>query len=174
MQVGGITANLIGSLSDPKAWLDQLAPSCTVYSWAMNNHWHTNYRAEQEGPTTFRYVIWPHEHPEEIHRVASRAVEYSQPVVVLPAQGAPLVPRRFTVTGDVQITAYKPSEDGKAAVVRLFGGSGQDESVVIQWDPIKPAKLWLSDNSEEPREEVSGPILVPAWSIVTLRAEFAD
>jgi alpha-mannosidase len=174
MQFGGITANLIGSLSDPKAWLDQLEPSCTVYSWAMNNHWHTNYRAEQEGPTTFRYVIWPHEHPDEIDRVAHHAMEYSQPVVVWPARGDFLAPRRFYLSGDVQCTAYKPSEDGKAVLIRLYGGSGEDQSVAIQWDPIKPAKLWLSDNSEEPREEVSGAISVPAWSVVTLRAEFAE
>ena len=60
VEVGGITANLIGSLSNPRAWMDKIEPSTTVYSWAMNNHWHTNYRAEQEGPTVFRYVIWPH------------------------------------------------------------------------------------------------------------------
>jgi hypothetical protein len=174
MQVGGITANLIGSLSNPQAWLDKLEPSHTVYSWAMNNHWHTNYRAEQEGPTTFRYVIWPHKSGNENQQVADQALEYSQPVVVLPAVGDPIVPRRFTVTSDVQVTAYKPSEDGKGVIIRLFGASGEDQSVAIQWDPVKPTKLWLSDNSEEPREEVSGAVFVPAWSVVTLRAEFVD
>jgi hypothetical protein len=174
MQVGGVTANLIGSLSNPQAWLDRLEPSHTVYSWAMNNHWHTNYRAEQEGPTTFRYVIWPHESRDENLSVAVQALEYSQPVVVMPSAGDPIVPRRFTVASDVQVTAYKPSEDGKGVIVRLFGASGEDKSVAIQWDPVKPAKLWLSDNSEEPREEASGSIFVPAWSLVTLRAEFAN
>ena len=174
MQVGGITANLIGSLSNPQAWLDTLEPSHTIYSWAMNNHWHTNYRAEQEGPTTFRYVIWPHKSDNDNQHVADQALEYSQPVVVLPAVGDPIVPRRFTVTNGVQVTAYKPSEDGKGVIVRLFGASGEDQSVAIQWDPVKPAKLWLSDNSEEPREELSGSVFVPAWSVVTLRAEFAE
>lgn len=174
MQVGHITANLIGSLSNPKSWLDTLEPSHTVYSWAMNNHWHTNYRAEQEGPTTFRYVIWPHKGGSENQDVAAPALEYSQPVAVLPAVGDPIVPRRFTVTNGVQVTAYKPSEDGKAVIVRLFGATGTDLSVSLQWDPVKPAKVWLSDNSEQPLEEVSESIFVPAWSVVTLRAEFAE
>ena len=58
--VGGITANLLGSQSNPNAWIEHLAPSQTLYSWPMNNHWHTNYKADQEGPTVFRYVILPH------------------------------------------------------------------------------------------------------------------
>ena len=60
VEIGGITANLIGSLSNPRAWMDHIEPSQTIYSWAMNNHWHTNYRAEQDGPTVFRYYIFPY------------------------------------------------------------------------------------------------------------------
>ena len=54
VEVGGITANLIGSQTNPDVWIQHLQPSQTIYSWVMNNHWHTNYRAEQEGPTVFR------------------------------------------------------------------------------------------------------------------------
>ena len=73
VEVGGITANLIGSLSDPAAWIDRLEPSQTIYSWAMNNHWHTNYRAEQEGATTFRYVLVPH-HGNDLQRSVQRGL----------------------------------------------------------------------------------------------------
>ncbi len=34
--------------------------SGTVYAYAMNNYWHTNYRAWQEGPVTFRFSVQPH------------------------------------------------------------------------------------------------------------------
>ncbi len=57
VQAGGITANLIGALPDTRAWKNRIEPGQSVYSWAMNNHWHTNYRAEQEGPTVFRYYL---------------------------------------------------------------------------------------------------------------------
>ncbi len=86
VEIGGITANLIGSLSDPSVWLDRLEPSQTIYSWAMNNHWHTNYRAEQAGPTTFRYVLWPH-HGNDQQQAFRTAWEYSQPLVVAAARG---------------------------------------------------------------------------------------
>ena len=57
------------------------------YSWVMNNHWHTNYRAEQSGPTTFRYALLPHKQYDPI--AAQRfGIECSQPLVVVPARGA--------------------------------------------------------------------------------------
>ena len=130
-EFGGITANLIGSLSDPRAWLDKIEPSTTVYSWVMNNHWHTNYRAEQEGPTVFRYVIWPHDQRAADVQAARDSLEYSQPLLVLPACGEQPIAVGFQLEGtpgasNVQVTAFKPSEDGKAWIVRLFGVSGNE------------------------------------------------
>ncbi len=152
--MGGITANLIGSLSDTRAWKNTLEPSTTIYSWAMNNHWHTNYRAEQDGPTVFRYFIVPHENGFDADGAARLGAELSQPLLVLPARGEKPKPRRISVNpSTVQITAYKPSDDGKALIVRLFGASGKDEKVKLDWTAPKPATAWLSDNSEQPRTE---------------------
>ena len=33
-----------------------IQPSPLLYSYAMNNYWHTNYKADQEGPVNF-YAI---------------------------------------------------------------------------------------------------------------------
>ena len=74
----------------------------------------------------------------------------------------------------MQVTAFKPSEDGQAWIIRLFGVSGQDEQVTLKWNESEPQRLWLSDNGERPLEPVNGPVEVPAWSIVTLRADFPD
>ena len=35
-----------------------------------------------------------------------------------------------------------------------------------------PEKLWLSDTSEKPRRRLAGPVEVPAYGVVTLRAEW--
>ena len=61
VEVGGLSANIPGFVSqtDPR-WIQHTASSATFYSWVMNNHWHTNYKADQEGPVTFRYAIAPH------------------------------------------------------------------------------------------------------------------
>jgi hypothetical protein len=62
VEVGGITATLIGSQTNPDVWQKHVDPSATtLLSWTMNNYWHTNYRATQEGRVAFRYAIRPHE-----------------------------------------------------------------------------------------------------------------
>ena len=171
VEMGGITANLIGSLSDPKVWMDHIRPSPTVYSWAMNNHWHTNYRAEQEGPTVFRYFIFPHG-PYAQTQAALRGLQCSQPLVVALARGeVPTVPRLELSNPNVLASAFKPAETGNAIVIRLFGASGRDEQVQLTWPYRKPAGLWLSDASEKPLRPVNGPIDVPAYGIVTIRAD---
>ena len=50
LQVGGMTANLLGPVAWEE-WLDEAIESTTLYSWAQNNHWFTNYKADQPGVT---------------------------------------------------------------------------------------------------------------------------
>lgn len=174
LEIGSITANLIGGLAGSPQWREQLDPSTTIYSWAMNNHWHTNYRAEQEGPTQFRYIIWPHHGGFHAGTATRRALECTQPLLVMPARGELPGKPLLRVRGkygvrDIEVSALKPSEDGQAWIVRLFCVSNQDEEVTLEWSGQEPKTVWLSDNSERPRSKVTGPIPVPAWSIVTLR-----
>lgn len=85
VELGTITANLPATQPNPKAYMEHIAPSQTLYSWAMNNHWHTNYKADQDGPTTFRYFIFPRRlFPEP----PQPDIEQGQPLIVAPAVGA--------------------------------------------------------------------------------------
>ena len=52
----------------------------------MNNHWDTNYKADQEGPATFRYAIWSHG-AFRAEDTARFGVDCSQPLLVRPASG---------------------------------------------------------------------------------------
>ncbi len=133
VEVGAITANMIGSQTNPNAWLDKTKPSQTLYSWVMNNHWHTNYRADQSGPTTFRYALQPHKQYDPI--AAQRfGIECSQPLVVVPARGAAPAGRPFLEldTPDVIVASIKPSADGRAQIVRLFGAAGKPAKVRLK------------------------------------------
>ena len=42
-EYGDRTANISLGWGGQGPWLTKLEPSSTVYSWAMNNHWHTNF-----------------------------------------------------------------------------------------------------------------------------------
>ena len=170
--VGAITIDKIGSLPNPQDWLDRLAPSQTLYSMVMNNHWWTNYKADQEGPTVFRYSLLPHGQYDQA--AAQRfGIERSQPLVASPARGDAPDGRSFLQldTPDVLVASIKPSNDHKAWIVRLFGAAGKDAKTTLHWGLAAPKAVSLSNLSEEPGQTVQGPIEVPAYGLVTLRAE---
>ena len=55
-----------------------------------------------------------------------------------------------------------------------FGASGKDRSVELTWKDPAPTSLSLSGTSEKLEagaKRLSGTVLVPAWDIVTIRAE---
>lgn len=171
VQLGGITANLIGSQTDWRVWIQHIEPSSKLYSWAMNNHWHTNYRAEQEGRTVFRYMLRPHRRFDSAS--ASRfGTECSQPLLVSWATDAVSPKPRLRLSSeDVLVTALKPANHGTGWVVRLYGASGQSRKVKLDWGETQPARVFLSDLSERPGKIVKGAVEVPAWGLVTLRTE---
>ena len=172
IEVGGITANFLGSQKDPESWRKHIEPTQTLYSWVMNNHWHTNYRGFQEGLVEFRYAVRPHG-AYKAAEAARFAISTSQPLIAMPACGpAPSgVPLLKVEPADVVVSCLKPAEDGKGWIVRLYGASGQDVQARLAWSTPAPPVTWLSDLSERAKDRIDGPILVPGWDVVTLRVE---
>jgi hypothetical protein len=174
VEVGGITATLLNSQADPAVWRKTIEPTQHLYSWAMNNHWGTNYRAYQEGPVSFRYALRPH--LRSAPAAASRfAIGLSQPLIATAARGPEPRPQPLLTlsTDDVLVTVLKPSDEGQAWIVRLYGASGRDTEVSLAWARPGSRRTWKSDTSERPLREVSGSVPVPAWGVVTLRADRA-
>lgn len=173
LQVGELSARLLGSQSNPDVWRKAVDPTQTLFSWVMNNHWGTNYRAYQEGPVLFRYALRPHD--GFVSGAAARfATGLSHNLIAAPAVGSvPAVPRLQVTPTDAMVIAFKPSEDGKAWIVRLFGAAEEDTEATLQWSDPAPHALYLSDTSEKAIQKQHGPVIVPAWDVVTLRAEFA-
>jgi alpha-mannosidase len=172
IEVGAITADKLDRAETPNTWLDRLAPSQTVYSYVMNNYWITNYRPFQSGPTTFRYRLLPHKQYDAL--TAQRfGIECSQPLVVAEAQGDAPSGRPFLTldTPDVIVESIKPSEDREAFIVRLFGAGGRPAKTTLHWGRIAPDNVWISNLAEEKLTAVQGPIDVPGYGLLILRAE---
>ena len=170
--VGAITADRIGSLPNPNDWLARLEPSQTLYSMVMNNHWFTNYKADQDGPTTFRYSLRPHEQYDQA--AAERfGMECSQPLVAVAAQGAAPDSRPLVEvdTPKVIVASIKPSEDRKAMIVRLFGAGGRPAKATLRWGRNPPKNVWISNLAEQKVAAINGAIDVPACGLISLRAE---
>ncbi len=174
IQVGGLTATLLNSQTNPRVWRKKIEPAQKFYAWVMNNHWGTNYRAYQEGPATFRFLLRPHG-PSNPAEASRRAIGFSQPLQVIPLRSDTLPlpgPLLRTSSNEVLITALKPSDDGRALIVRLFGAAGRNVRTALIWAHPAPEKLWRSDTGEKPGKRLTGPVEVPAYGVVTLRAEW--
>ncbi len=171
VELGGLTANLPREQPNPNAYLKHIQPSAALYSWALNNHWETNYRADQEGVVRFHYYLHPHA-AYDAAAAARFGIETTEPLVAVAAAGPqPLASRLRVEPADVLVTALKPSDDGKAMIVRLYGASGQARQARLTWSDPRPSSLRLSDASEQPGAEAGDSVEVPGWGIVTLRAE---
>jgi hypothetical protein len=172
IEIGDIT-------NDPRGknvgWIKHIKPSTTLYSYVMNNYWETNYKAGQEGPTTFRYSIMPHRRFDS-GRAARFGIESSQPLIAVPVDSTtPVQQTMLSIkpTG-VIVTAFKPSEDGTARIVRLFNARGKHEKARLTWS--KPARktIWLSNMAEDRIAKITKPINMAAYEIVTLRVPLTD
>lgn len=172
VQVGGITANLLNSQTNPDVWRQKVEPTQRLYSWAMNNHWGTNYRAYQEGPVQFRFSLRPHG-PADRAAATRYATELSHAllVVVPPADQQPLASLLRVDPGDVQVFALKPSDDGHALIVRLQNTSPREQRATLHWNRLRPTKMCFSDTSERPGEACPDAVSFPPLGVVTIRAE---
>lgn len=170
MEMGGLTANLPRSQPDPNAYLKTIQPSSRIYSWVMNNHWHTNYRADQEGPVWFHYAIRPHRayDPAEAMRFG---VDSTEPLIVAPATGEAPMPSQLSIMpSQVIATAFKPSDDGKALIVRLFNPTAQEQTARLTW-AHSVRHTWLSNGNEEQGPKAPDSIPVPGLGMVALRVD---
>lgn len=171
IELGGLWGNLIGSQTNPDAWLERLTPTQTIYSWVMNNHWHTNYRADQQGEVTFRYSLRAHNAYDSA--AATRfGVEASSPLIVAHAtlDKRPSLPFAVQAEGAI-VTALKPSETDRGWILRLYAASGRDEKVRILWKDGRARGVWTADAREVPKDPSSDEIAVPAWGVRTLYIE---
>ncbi len=164
----------MGSITcDPVAvgWLKQLAPTQTLYSYVMNNYWETNYKAGQEGPTTFRYSLQPHRAYDSL-AAQQFGIERSQPLVAVPVdpQATPVaLPVQVTGAG-VIVTCAKPTHSGDAIVLRLFNASAAPTRAHVAWQVSGTGELQLCNLAEEPLGAAPDAIDMAPWQFVTLRA----
>ncbi len=174
VEVGGITTD-VQSPFDPKAWISKIGPSQTFFSYAMNNYWETNYKADQPGPTTFRYALRPHGRFDPV-AAARFGIERSQPLMVVPVDPkSPPVRSLLRVEPEsVMVTSLKPSEDKKALMVRLFNASTQPAKARVIWSEPAPKRIAISSPKEEEGPAVTGAIEMPPSGILTLRAALSD
>ncbi|HOZ41648.1 MAG TPA: hypothetical protein PLL25_12640 [Flavobacteriales bacterium] len=63
-----------------KAWKTEAKSSSTLYLYALNNYWHTNFKADQEGPITFDLYLKMHG-PFNLEEARRFGLEMTRPLI---------------------------------------------------------------------------------------------
>jgi len=170
-EVGGITAVMLGSQTNPDIWRKHIEPTQTLFSWALNNHWGTNYRAYQEGLITFRYALWPHKQFSASEN-SQYAIGLSQPLLVkLATENTPVTSGIYPDQSQVIVTAFKPCDNGKGRMLTLYNSSESPvkTKLISEIKPIQ--RVWLTNSGEDKTAEINSDIEIPAWGVVMIRVE---
>lgn len=164
IEIGAITAEL--------PWAQKTQSSSVFYSYLMNNYWHTNYKADQEGPAVFHFAIYPHGpfRPELAARTGRQARE---PLVVIPADAAAPPPASmFRVRpAEVLVTTLKPVDGGKAVLIGLYNPTAVAQPAALEWNSRAKATVYLSDVSGRPAKNAAREFKIPAFGTIFLRVE---
>ncbi len=105
-------------------WPSQAPSSGLVFSYVMNNYWHTNYKAAQEG-ATFTYSFTSFPASEKTFAEASKFLSKGVPV------GSQVNGPRLEVKGNVVCTTFKKLKSGDGLLLRLLEVDGRGASVEI-------------------------------------------
>jgi len=169
----------IGAMTDEspnekgyRVWRTSLAPGIAFYSYAMNNYWHTNYAADQAGLAYLHYGLYPHGifRADEAYRAG---VDQNQPLLVRVGSSKRAVPETlFKLSSpEIVVTSLRRSDDGRALMIRLYNAGGRPERFSVEWNSIKPRKVFISSLLETQDEPATASLSLPAYGILTLRCE---
>ncbi len=150
-----------------------------LFSYALNNHWMTNFFARQSGALTLRYRLLsaPHAAPDALGRAGR---EFLAPLVAtrIGAQsargagveagvgvgtvsqasgtaGASAAGFAEVVEGFAALDAVKVARDGNGWIVRLHETGGRDGTARLRVSWPQPVRVFHCDILERPREETT-------------------
>jgi len=168
-------------------WPGEFRPkSATLFSYAMNNYWHTNYRAAQGGEFTFRYVLTSGAkldpaaltrfalesmRPPEVNHVVGQD-KPGNPERPLPPDGASFLD---TDQPNIVMETWKRAEDGNGAIIRLRETSGKATPVRIRLPRGRMQSAWLCNAVEDDLKPIpvgadtTMEVSVGAYAVTTVR-----
>jgi len=138
----------IGRITAEQPWMKSIQPSSLIYSYVMNNYWHTNYKADQEGPVTFSYSILPHA-AFRVSDAAKFGAERRQPLIVAPAGPSPqpLASALQISSPDVLVSSLQPIAGEHSWLAYFYNPTDSAQKVTLQGNDGLPVTIRSSDAS---------------------------
>jgi hypothetical protein len=162
-----------------------VAKSGTIFSYALNNYWHTNFRRVQSGDFVFRYVMTSGRElaPADMARLGRAAMTPLEFGQLLPNDkfGNPERPLTTAPTSFLSVDAanvavenWKMAEDGNGTLLRLLETGGVATTAHLNLPLFSIDRVWLANAAEENQEELKADahsieVSLKPHEIVTLR-----
>ena len=155
-----------------------------IYSYVLNNYWHTNYLGEQGGRFTFRYAItsareippeeafrfgWTHRRGFVAQRMSYQEFRQDVPEAVSDAAGATLLQAE---SDHIVVNTIRRSRNVPDAwVVRLLETGGRTGTLTLSMPGRTILALQDIDHLERPLGDrrQPAPIVMTPWSLRTVR-----
>jgi alpha-mannosidase len=148
----------------------------------MNNYWHTNYKAGQDGEFLFRFALTSRAR-SDLAASAEFGAAAASPLVGMTVEGgagAVLAPPAGSLVEvaepNVRLVAAKQAESGGGLILRLWEVSGRATTAHVKLPPMKAKKATACNLVEEPQGdlEITGGVIavpVPKSGLATVRVE---
>lgn len=136
-----------------------------IFSYVMNNYWHTNYRAAQGGHFQFRYVItsaagtdapalsrmaWEEMTPMETDQIRSQDKALDLPRPLNGNESSFL----SVEDPDLLLDTWKPAEDGNGTVLRFIDLGGRPRTVTVDVPIVSFGGVVATDAVERDRKTI--------------------
>lgn len=131
-------ANIVG-------WLDKTVNGTTIYSFLMNNYWHTNFCATQEGLSSYCYILYPHKSFNQVESALQGTI-VEKPLTVIPINknSEPLTPYLQYDNKNISIISIQPIDNNKYIWLVLYNSSKDDSEVNLKFK-VSPKAIFNSD-----------------------------
>jgi alpha-mannosidase len=136
----------VGAITVEQPWMKTIQQSSSVYSYVMNNYWHTNYKADQEGPTEFVYQLRPHGRFEELE--AARFGLASRTPLIIVGSAAKINDRHlpFAIRTEAVLLSMVPRESGKAFLLFVYNPTSTTQPFSSRPTKGRAVSLYGSDS----------------------------
>jgi hypothetical protein len=141
-----------------------------LFAYVMNNYWHTNYKAGQDGDFTFRFALTSRA-KSDLVASARFGAAVASPLVAVPVEAQAGGVLQAASAGLVEVAepnvivvSAKQADSGSGLVIRLWEAGGQATTAHVKLPQMKAKKAVACNLVEEPQGELEikdGAIAVP-------------
>ena len=145
----------IGEITAEQPWIKSIKTSSSIYSYVMNNYWHTNYKADQEGPVRFAYSIQPHA-AFDAAEAAKFGTEKRQPLIVSVSDSHQSLhlPLMEISSTKILVSSIKPAAVANSWLVHIYNPTAADQQATLRWKHGERVSIRRSGAAGEPDKPV--------------------